>query len=169
MPGGHADRTPRRNPHIPGSRQPRTVAPPAGLRPRRAHEDRDRPRRNRRRRAPLPHHRLAHRHPDPQQGLAELDRSAAGGRHRRRRRQAEAGHPSAARACRPGRRHQVQFSRRALHSGARQRPRDHGAGGGRRDRQGAARRVRHRGAEPRDRGGTGAAGARRPPGTNWSR
>ena len=43
--------------------------------------------------------------------------------------QAQAGHPPAARTCRSGRRHQVQFSRRPLHSGARQRPRDHGARG----------------------------------------
>ena len=49
-------------------------------------------------RAPFAHHRLADRHHHPQQGLEELDRSPAGGRHRRRRRQAEAGDPSAARA-----------------------------------------------------------------------
>ena len=34
------------------------------------------------------------------------------------------GHPAAAGPCRPGRRHQVQFSRCPLHPGARQRPRD---------------------------------------------
>ena len=67
--------------------------------------------------------------------------------------------------CRSGGRHQVQFPRRALHSGARQRPRDGRARGRRRPRQGAAGRVRHRGAEPRDRGGSGASRTRRPDGT----
>ena len=92
-----------------------------------------------------------------------------GGRRRRRRRQAQARHPPAARPCRPGRRHQVQFSRCPLHSGARQRPRNRGARGGGRHGQGAARRIRHRGAEPRDRRGRRAPGTRRPRGKSWWR
>ncbi len=51
-------------------------------------------------------------------------------------REAKTGHASAARPCRSGRRDQVQFSRCALHSGARQRPRNHGSRGGGRAGQG---------------------------------
>ena len=69
--------------------------------------------------------------------------------------------PPASRPCRSGGRDQVQFSRCALYSGARQRAGDHRAGGGGGAGQGAAAGIRHRGAEPRDRGGPGAAGARR--------
>ncbi len=104
-----------------------------------------------------------------QSRLAELDRGAAGGRHRGRRGQAQAGDAAAARPRRPGGRHQVRFPRRALHSGARQRPRNGGARGRGRAGQGAAGRIRHPGAEPRDRRGPGAARARRPPGRRLPR
>ena len=46
MPCRHADGSSRRHSRLAGRDQSRTVAAPAGLRPRRAHEDRDRPRRN---------------------------------------------------------------------------------------------------------------------------
>ena len=90
MPGRHADRASRGRAHLRRSDQPRTVAPPAGLRPRRAHEDRDR-------RAEIVagvrHSQtigVADRDHHPQQGLEELDRNAAGRRRRWRRGQAEA-------------------------------------------------------------------------------
>src|ERR1019366_379477 len=94
MPGGYDQRASRRNTDITGNRQPGTVAPPAGLRTRGPDEDRDRPGGDRGRGAPLPYHRLARGDSDPQPGLAELDRSLAGGRYRWRRGEAEAGHPS---------------------------------------------------------------------------
>ena len=83
--------------------------------------------------------------------------------------QEEAGHPAAARPRRSGRRDQVQFSRCALHSGAGQRPRNHGSRGGGRAGQGVPEGIRNRRAEPRDRGRRSEAGARRRPGKNWSR
>ena len=85
MPRGNPHGTPGRHTHRAGRDQSRTLAAAAGLRPRRTHEDRDRPRLHRLRRAPRPHHRFAHRHDHRQRRLEELDRIHAGrsGRSRR--------------------------------------------------------------------------------------
>src|ERR1035441_3958892 len=100
MPGGYAQRASRRNTDITGIRQPGTVAPPTGLRARGTDEDRDRPGGDRGRGSPLADHRFAGGDSDPQPGLAELDRSPAGGRYRWRRGPAQAGDATTAGARR---------------------------------------------------------------------
>ena len=65
MPGGYDQRAPRRNTYIIGNRQPGTVAPTAGLRSRRADENRNRPGGDRGRGTSFPHHRLAGGDSDP--------------------------------------------------------------------------------------------------------
>ena len=56
---------------------------------------------------------------------------------------------------------QVQFPRRPLHPGTRQRPRNHGARRRGRPGQSISRTIRHRRAEPRDRRRRGSSGPRR--------
>ncbi len=141
--------------------RPRVVAPPAGLWTRRANEDRNRPCAHRQRGAAFENHRVAHRDHPRKQGLEELDRRSAGGRHRRRGGQEKAGHASAPRPCGFGGRDQIQFSGCAIHSGTGERPGNDGSRRGRGAGEGVSGRIRHRRVEPRDRRRRSEAGSRR--------
>ncbi len=85
-------------------------------------------------------------------------RSAARGGFRRRAAKAQARIPAASRTRRSGRQLEVQFSGCPIHSGTRQRARDHGEGCGRRVGQSASWAIWHHGAEPRDRRGRSKVG-----------
>ena len=70
----------------------------------------------------------------------------------------KAGDASAARSCRPGRRHQVRLPGRPVHTRTCERSRDDGPRRHRRAREAIPPTVRHRSAEPCDRGWKRAAG-----------
>ena len=149
--------------------QPRTVAPPAGLRPRRAHEDRDRPaeivagvRHSHTIGSPVA---ILIRNNDWKNWTEALPvEDIDGGEDKKKPvTRPRPGHADLAGAIK----YNFHDARYILERASARETTARVAVGA--HRQSAARRVRHRGAEPRDRGGSGAAGARRPPGTNWWR
>ena len=125
--------------------RPRTSA--AGLRTRRAHEDRDRPGKRQKRPSARANDRQPAHPGDSEPGLPELGRGPHGGVGTER--SGGANHPAATRPCRSGRHDQIRRSGPAADPRARQRPRDRCARRRRRGGQGAAASVRHRDPQPR--------------------
>ena len=140
--------------------QSRPAPTPARLRTRRPPEDREGSSGGPGGHSSRADHRRAHRPAHPEPRLGQLGARAGGGGSRRGRRSTAPADGAAAGTCRPFRRAEVQFSRRALHSGARVGARDGGARGRGRRGQAVAARIRLRSSEPRHRRGPRAPGTR---------